>query len=821
MTLECPSQKALKKFFLGHLDPDSLRNLRKHADQCAECEKTVSSIQAVRETLIENAKSSSKLELSDDEGLRMALKGSKLSFRQLLKKYGVKISPDVTIPPELIRLSEYKIVKKLGEGGMGAVYKAIHKRLDKIVALKTLRPDRFAHAAQVSRFEREMKAVGRLDHPNLIRAHDAGEIDSMHYLVMEYVDGIDLNEAVKQHRSLPIQEACEAIRQAALGLQHAHENSLVHRDIKPSNIMVTKKGIVKVLDMGLARIGSQISENDLTSAGQVMGTIDYMSPEQAESSHEVDIRADIYALGATLYKIISGRVPFAGKSQDSVVKKLIALSTEVPDDIRNHARAVPDGLAKLIHQMLEKDPANRPQEPIEVAQQLAQFAAGHSLPNVVDPNASFDPVASARNAQEQLGEHAPLPMGVDSSSHLSSGSSSIVARNEASTPSNASTPHQDPEQAIRDELAIQSVGRGEQLRSQIQKKKTGSAENLTSANSLFNQLLYNKTLVAICGSIVVTIVFILFATIFYFATKTEDPQTSQGDTGSQSKIVADSVSKAEPSANDEKQRRELEQKPGETSNGMSSNGKFYEWVLSHGGEVSDRESRFEITDQNAKEFVDLMLAASDPIHGNYFFQAPRNEYLTEKAAKEIGRIPDLINPALNRVTVNQKFMESFPRSKEMTRLNFNDAIFKRGAFRTVSKFYPNLETLMVFGEFEEKDLSFVNNLSVLTQLYLDLPKGISVEAIKNIAKSNVTGLTLIGFDLEPAMAAELANCKSVETIRFNAVDAASIGKIAQIPSIQKIEVNVESPVDEATVQEVANRFPAVRFTYRNRKIDSQ
>ncbi|MBI2479966.1 MAG: serine/threonine protein kinase [Planctomycetia bacterium] len=209
---------------------------------------------------------------------------------------------------ELGALREYQLLERLGRGGMGTVYKALHTRLKRVVAVKVLPADRLNDPAAVARFQREMEAVGKLDHPNIVRATDAGEVDGIHFLVMEYVLGLDVSDLVRRAGPLPIAEACEIARQAAVGLQNAHEHGLVHRDIKPSNLMLTADGQIKILDLGLARLHDS-QQGDLTSASQMMGTIDYMAPEQTSASRDVDIRADIFSLGATLYKLLCGQAP--------------------------------------------------------------------------------------------------------------------------------------------------------------------------------------------------------------------------------------------------------------------------------------------------------------------------------------------------------------------------------------------------------------------------------------------------------------------------------------------------------------------------------
>ena len=316
---------------------------------------------------------------------------------------GLESNPAAPSPAaDLGELGQYQLLAKLGEGGMGAVYKALHTRLDKLVALKVLPNDRLEDAAAVARFDREMRAVGKLEHPNIVRAMDAGDVDGKHYLVMEIVDGEDVGALVRERGPLPIPEACEIIRQAALGLQHAHDHGLVHRDIKPSNLMVTRPPEwpgtathshsshlstpqVKILDMGLALLEeAHIDADELTSTGQIMGTLDYMAPEQGSDTHNVDIRADIYSLGATLYRMLTGRAPFDTPELRSPIKKLMALATAEPSPIRDIRPDVLEPLANLVHRMLAKSPDSRPTPPAAVADELTPFAHGADLARLFD-----------------------------------------------------------------------------------------------------------------------------------------------------------------------------------------------------------------------------------------------------------------------------------------------------------------------------------------------------------------------------------------------------------------------------------------------------
>lgn len=313
-------------------------------------------------------------------------------------------------PPQ--QLGVYRLSGRLGQGGMGTVWKAWHTRLKRTVALKTIRAECMGNAPAVVRFQREMEAVGKLDHPNLIRATDAGEDAGIHFLVMEFVEGTDTAQLVLRLGPLPIADACEVVRQAALGLQHAHEAGLVHRDVKPSNLMVATAGQVKVLDLGLALLHAAPDEaGELTGSNQGMGTADYMAPEQWANAHNVDVRADVYSLGCTLYKLLSGRAPFSGPEYSTVYKKMEAHAREPVPSLHDRRPEVPAELVGVLDRMLAKDPAARFATPGEVASALTPFAAGCDLRRLLAEDASA--VASASAETRTFGSPA-LESGQDS-----------------------------------------------------------------------------------------------------------------------------------------------------------------------------------------------------------------------------------------------------------------------------------------------------------------------------------------------------------------------------------------------------------------------
>jgi serine/threonine-protein kinase len=270
-------------------------------------------------------------------------------------------------------LGSYLLLEPIGAGGMGRVFKARSRKLGKVVALKVLRKERLASSHALPRFEREIRAAARLDHPNVVHAYDAEQAGGTYFLVMEYVDGTDLDRFVRERGPLPVAEACDYVRQAALGLQHAHEHGMTHRDVKPSNLLLGPNGVVKLLDLGLARLERAADDDTdptLTQEGQVMGTPDYVAPEQALSSRAADIRSDLYSLGGTFYYLLTGQVPIPG---GTTLEKLVRLHVETPTPVEQLRPEVPPPVAAIVRRLLAKAPAERYQMPAELVQALADL----------------------------------------------------------------------------------------------------------------------------------------------------------------------------------------------------------------------------------------------------------------------------------------------------------------------------------------------------------------------------------------------------------------------------------------------------------------
>jgi serine/threonine protein kinase len=340
-----PDHATLQAFRSGRLAADKHAEVQKHLGECSKCFEQLA---VSRLHPPENAPST----------------------------ISPPISPEIPIP--LVDHPRYKILGQLGEGGMGVVYKAEHRVMGRMVALKVLNPESLsAHPTVIDRFRREVRLASRLSHPNIVTAYDADEAGGLHFLVMEYVDGLSLERVVNTRGPLPVSMACEIIHEAAMGLQHAHEKGMVHRDIKPHNLMLTRTGEIKILDFGLARVAvaagndpASMTAMALTTPQTLVGTPDFLSPEQARCATDLDIRSDIYSLGCTLYYLLTGKPPFEGAG---AYAKMIAHFKDPPPELSVACPDAPPELGEILQTLMAKSPDDRYQTPAEVAEALKPF----------------------------------------------------------------------------------------------------------------------------------------------------------------------------------------------------------------------------------------------------------------------------------------------------------------------------------------------------------------------------------------------------------------------------------------------------------------
>lgn len=387
-----PAPFLLDAYALGTLPPDRAAEIDEHLSACESCfGRLVTVPDDSFVALLRSAKSAEIFDPTSDFG---PIEGTVLQPESAVRPPSElrcevtrsvgrsEASPDEGIPEELLQHTRYRILERCGAGGMGVVYRAEHRVMNREVALKVIRPELLRRGDAVDRFRREVQAAAALSHPNIVSAYDAEQSEGLHFLVMEYVPGCDLARFVAQQGPLPTRDACDFIQQAALGLAHAHQRGMVHRDVKPQNLMLTPDGRIKILDFGLAKFASEtggeaiasvetsIEGGHLTSVDASLGTPDYVAPEQMVDARTADIRADIYGLGGTFYFLLTGRAPFPGTS---LASKLRGHAAETPRPLTDFRDDVPAELLEVIRRMMAKRPQDRYESPKEVAEVLRPF----------------------------------------------------------------------------------------------------------------------------------------------------------------------------------------------------------------------------------------------------------------------------------------------------------------------------------------------------------------------------------------------------------------------------------------------------------------
>jgi serine/threonine-protein kinase len=420
----CPTAETLAAFARGELAANELASVAEHVGGCEACCRSLKLLPEDSLAGLARAAAAAPATIHSKGSNAPQAEGAP-------KKSDVPAAAQV--PAGFADHPRWRIISQLGAGGMGTVYKAEDLAMGRIVAIKVVSPHLTAKASALARFRREIRLAAQLNDPRAVIAHDTGEVGGCQFLVMEFVEGVSLDRLVAKKGPLPVTLACTLTRQAALGLQHAADKGLIHRDVKPHNLMVTKKGQVKILDFGLARFarsddeaetpparmpfgaGKALADAGVTNPNLLMGTPDYLSPEQAKNSHEVDSRSDIYSLGCTLFFLLTGKPPFTGAS--TLVDKLLAHTNEEPPAIRELRPEVPEGLAEVLAKMMAKSPEDRYQKASEAAAALLPFTrttANEPVFEIVDavvvnppPQAVPTPVNTPAPAARLTSDTAP------------------------------------------------------------------------------------------------------------------------------------------------------------------------------------------------------------------------------------------------------------------------------------------------------------------------------------------------------------------------------------------------------------------------------
>jgi serine/threonine protein kinase len=361
-----PGPDRLRAFDQGRLGSTDWSAVEEHLQGCAVCSNWL-------ETLPEQRLPDLLAEYDAGRALESAA-------AELVTQVSARavVLPAAEVPAELAEHPRYRVLELIGAGGMGTVYKAEHRLMRRPVALKVVHRHLLNRPDAAERFRREVHAAAQLAHPNIVLAHDAEQAGAAHFLIMEFVEGETLDRLVERCGPLPVSQACGYVRQAALGLQHAHEQGMLHRDLKPANLMATPGGHVKILDFGLALFAQQCQASPgLTPDGALVGTPSYLAPEQAREPGAADVRADLYSLGCTLYHLLAGRPPFGG---NTVLQQLMAHQEKAPKPLSAFRSDIPETLNQLVERLLAKAPAGRFRSAAELAQALAPFSGDAPAP---------------------------------------------------------------------------------------------------------------------------------------------------------------------------------------------------------------------------------------------------------------------------------------------------------------------------------------------------------------------------------------------------------------------------------------------------------
>jgi len=404
----CPSAEDLSAFAVGRMSAGRLELVATHVEQCSRCANAIATLSSDDDALAAELRMRFEPELTAPrEQLRIVDLVARVSGESITENQGDGASGKL---PDTV--GDYRLIEKLATGGMGTAYKAMHTRLGKVVVIKFLHAERSSDPKAISRFTREMKAVGTIDHPHIVKAFDAGEWEGIQYLVMELIEGVNLSQLLDRHGVLPVASACEIVRQIAVGLAAIHKQGIVHRDIKPSNVMLTSTGHVKILDLGLALLTQVPNEpgDEPTRSGELMGTLEYASPEQLSNSRHIDARSDIFSLGATLYRLLTGRSPLVDE-QYSVARRVLLPQGSQRTEV---SPGLPKDLVPVLDRMMAVNVEKRFESCEDVANAIKPFCVREDaakclagLMSDCQPNDLTDQPPEKASARDQETHEAP------------------------------------------------------------------------------------------------------------------------------------------------------------------------------------------------------------------------------------------------------------------------------------------------------------------------------------------------------------------------------------------------------------------------------
>ena len=382
----CLSRDEIGEYLQGKLPENRSDVVEEHLRKCDSCEEFADSLEASGDSLLQHLRitPAARQEPSDPRWNRCldSLRNLPLDLREQATASPAEQQPANSALPAVYH---YQLRSIIGRGGMGIIYRSVHPQLHRDVAVKLLSASGAADAQSISRFQREMRAAGSLDHPGIVRALDAGTWNGTYFLVMEFINGIDLSRLLRTHGPLSAADAAAIARQAAEALHYAHQQQVIHRDIKPSNLMLSSDARVKILDFGLARFEhGGLTHGETTTAGRLVGTLDYIAPEQALGATDVGPAVDIYALGATIYRLLSGQPPHGSSHSRPILQQLKRLTEASITPINQLRSDLPDGLCEVVMRMLESDASRRPPTALAVVDELEPFVVEANLQELAD-----------------------------------------------------------------------------------------------------------------------------------------------------------------------------------------------------------------------------------------------------------------------------------------------------------------------------------------------------------------------------------------------------------------------------------------------------